>query len=108
MSTIGSSGNLRSPPHSPTEKVQAVGIVFALREEFSTTQGTWSDRAAGWLRRRLPLRVVLRAAGDRRTGRQLEPRRSPERSHSWPLVSLHGPAAQGQAQSRGNPGRLVV
>jgi transposase-like protein len=40
MSTIGSSGKPQSRRYSPAEKDQAVRMVFALREELGTTQGT--------------------------------------------------------------------
>lgn len=40
MSTIGSSGKPQSRRYTPAEKDQAVRMVFALREELGTTQGT--------------------------------------------------------------------
>jgi transposase len=40
MSTIGASGKAQSRRYAPEEKAQAVRMVFALRKEIGTSQGT--------------------------------------------------------------------
>jgi transposase len=40
MSTIGASGKAQSRRYTPEEKAQAVRMVFALRKEIGTSQGT--------------------------------------------------------------------
>jgi transposase len=40
MSTMGASGKPQSRRYTPEEKAQAVRMVFALREELGTSQGT--------------------------------------------------------------------
>jgi transposase-like protein len=40
MSTIGASGKAQARRYSPEEKAQAVRMVFALRKETGTSQGT--------------------------------------------------------------------